>query len=92
MSALSTEAILLRALAARVAGRLPDEFAKDIADLVTEVRRLRETQPEPKTSDPSEVHAVTGTHHQAGSVRRPTGRRAVGFQLVNGKTSTKETS
>jgi hypothetical protein len=83
MSTLSTEAILLRALAARVAGTLPDEFAKDIADLVTEVRRLRAAAPDDAPPAEPQVHAVTGSHHQAGTIRPdPIGRRrAVGFQL-----------
>lgn len=33
------------------------------------------------SADAPEVRAVVGTHHPAGPVRRPTGRRAVGFQL-----------
>lgn len=82
MAEISTEAILLRALAARLSGELPDRFAKDIADLVTEVRRLRQEQPTTADPDP-ETHAVTGTHHQAGVVQRYTGRRApIGFHLT----------
>jgi hypothetical protein len=80
MADLDVETIIVRAFSARLKGDLPDRFAKDIADLATEVRRLRKQAP---AAEP-ETHAVAGTHHQAGALRAalPAGRRAVGFHHV----------
>lgn len=51
--------------------------AEDAVDIAA-TSEANDDPPEPK--DEPEVRAVTGTHHQAGPVRRPVGRKAVGFQ------------